>query len=94
VQVISLEQMAGSSSLKIVADVNAVPPSGAEGVEVTADGARIDATNAVGVGALAIGRVKYETQHALLGQMLTTDKPVYLDFFAAFEFAHAAIFQK
>ena len=87
VQVITLTQVAGSPSLKVVADVNAVPPVGAEGVEVTADGVRIDGTGAVGIGALAIGRVKYETQHALLKQMLTSDGPIYLDFMAAFEVA-------
>ena len=87
VQVVSLEQMAGSPTLKVVADVNAVPPTGAEGVEVTADGAVIEATDAYGIGALSIGRVKYETQHALLKRMLTSDGPVYLDFMAAFAVA-------
>ena len=87
VQVISLAQMAGSSTLKVVADVNAVPPTGAEGVEVTADGVAVDGTSAYGIGALAIGRVKYETQHALLNQMLSSDGPVYLDFMAAFAVA-------
>lgn len=89
VQVISLAQMAGSPALKVVADVNAVPPVGAEGVEVTADGVPIEGTEAVGIGALAIGRVKYETQHGLLKQMLSVDKPVYLDFMAAFEMARS-----
>lgn len=87
VQVISLAQMAGSSTLKVVADVNAVPPTGAEGVEVTADGAGIEATNGYGIGALAIGKVKYETQHVLLKQMLSSDGPVFLDFMAAFAVA-------
>jgi methylene-tetrahydromethanopterin dehydrogenase len=87
VQVITLAQMAGSHSLKVVADVNAVPPVGAEGVEVSADGVEIEGTQAIGIGALAIGRVKYETQHGLLKQMLAADKPVYLDFMSAFETA-------
>lgn len=87
VQVITLAQMAGSPTLKVVADVNAVPPEGAEGVEVTADGAKVEGAGALGIGALAVGRVKYETQHALLKQMLAADKPVYLDFMAAFEVA-------
>lgn len=87
VQVVTLAQMAGSSALKVVADVNAVPPTGAEGVEVTADGIRISGTAANGIGALAIGRVKYETQHMLLKQMLSSEGSVYLDFMAAFEVA-------
>ena len=87
VQVVTLAQMAGSPALKVVADVNAVPPAGAEGVEVTADGVGVEGTSAYGIGALAVGRVKYETQHALLRQMLASDEPVYLDFMAAFEAA-------
>jgi methylene-tetrahydromethanopterin dehydrogenase len=76
--------MSGSATLKVVADVNAVPPTGAESVDVTANGVRIEGTNAFGIGALAVGRVKYETQHALLKQMLSSYGPVYLDFMAAF----------
>ncbi|TSA50801.1 MAG: methylenetetrahydromethanopterin dehydrogenase, partial [Nitrosomonadales bacterium] len=38
VRVITLEQMANSPTLKVVADVNAVPPVGAEGVGVASDG--------------------------------------------------------
>jgi methylene-tetrahydromethanopterin dehydrogenase len=87
VQVITQAQMVGSPGLKVVADVNAVPPVGAEGVEVTADGVKVEGADAVGIGALAIGRVKYETQHALLKQMLSSNGPVYLDFMAAFEVA-------
>lgn len=87
VRVITLAQMAGSPTLKVVADVNAVPPTGAEGVEVMADGIAIPGTGAYGVGALAIGNIKYQTQHNLFKKMLETEKPVYLDFLAAFELA-------
>jgi len=91
VQVISLEQMAGSSQLKIVADVNAVPPTGAEGVDVHANGVAIPGTGAFGIGALAIGNVKYNTQHNLLKQMLDGDKKHYLDFLSAFEMARKSL---
>jgi methylene-tetrahydromethanopterin dehydrogenase len=87
VRVISAAQMAHSTSLKIVADVNAVPPSGAEGVEVMMDGVEIAETKALGIGALAIGNLKYATQHQLLKRMLSAEKPVYLEFMAAFETA-------
>jgi methylene-tetrahydromethanopterin dehydrogenase len=87
VRVITLAQMAGSPTLKVVADVNAVPPTGAEGVDVMADGVAIPGTGAFGVGALAIGNIKYQTQHNLFKKMLETEKPVYLDFLAAFELA-------
>ena len=91
VQVISLAQMAGSKTLKIVADVNAVPPTGAEGVDVMADGVAISGSQAFGIGALAIGNIKYTTQHNLLKQMLAAEKPQTLDFISAFEMARTCI---
>jgi methylene-tetrahydromethanopterin dehydrogenase len=91
VQVLSLAQMAQAKDLKIVADVNAVPPTGAEGVDVFADGAAIAGTNAFGIGALAIGNVKYKTQHNLLKLMLESEKKHYLDFLSAFEMARKSL---
>ena len=91
VQVLSLAQMAQAKDLKIVADVNAVPPSGAEGVDVFADGVAIAGTNAFGIGALAIGNVKYKTQHNLLKLMLESEKKQYLDFLSAFETARKSL---
>jgi len=91
VRVLTLEQMSGSSTLKIVADVNAVPPTGAEGVDVFADGVAIPGSKAFGIGALAIGNVKYTTQHNLLKQMLESEEKVYLDFLAAFEMARKSL---
>jgi len=87
VQVLSLAQIAHAKDLKVVADVNAVPPSGAEGVDVFADGVAIAGTNAFGIGAIAIGNVKYKTQHHLLKLMLESDNKQYLDFLSAFEMA-------
>jgi methylene-tetrahydromethanopterin dehydrogenase len=87
IRVISLEQMAGSPTLKVVADVNAVPPTGAEGVGVMADGEPIAGTNAVGLGALAIGNVKYQVQNLMFKKMLEGQAHVYLDFLSAFDLA-------
>lgn len=91
VQVLSLKQMASSKTLKIVADVNAVPPVGAEGVDVMADGEPIPGTGAFGIGALCIGNVKYTTQHNLLKQMLDPDTKHYFDFLSAFEVARKSL---
>ena len=91
VQVLSLAQMAHAKDLKVVADVNAVPPLGAEGVDVFADGVAIAGTNAFGIGALAIGNVKYKTQHHLLKLMLESDNKQYLDFLSAFEMARNSL---
>lgn len=87
VRVLTLEQMASSSTLKVVADVNAVPPTGAEGVGVMADAAPIEGTNAFGLGALAIGNIKYQVQQNLFKKMLEGQAHVYLDFLSAFELA-------
>ena len=91
VQVMSLAQMAQAKDLKIVADVNAVPPTGAEGVDVFADGNAIAGTTAFGIGALVIGNVKYKTQHNLLKLMLESEKKQYLDFLSAFEMARKSL---
>lgn len=87
VRVLTLEQMASSPSLKVVADVNAVPPTGAEGVDVMADGKPIAGTKAFGLGALAIGNVKYQVQQNLFKKMLEGQSHMYLDFLSAFEMA-------
>lgn len=91
IQLLGAELIASSSTLKVAADVNAVPPTGIAGLEAHHDGNPIagSTSGAVGVGALAIGNVKYQTQHRLLKQMINADKPVYLHFEHAFELARA-----
>jgi methylene-tetrahydromethanopterin dehydrogenase len=66
-----------------------VPPSGIAGLGVMDNAEPIDGSpsGAVGIGALAIGNVKYQTQNMLLKQMCETDKPIYLHFEHAFEVA-------
>jgi methylene-tetrahydromethanopterin dehydrogenase len=87
--VVTANQIAQSKTLRVIADVNAVAPAGAEGVDVMADGVVIEGTQVVGIGALAIGNLKYTTQHNLLKQMLAAEKPCYLEFMAAFEMARS-----
>ena len=91
IRVLSALQMERARNLLVVADVNAVPPAGIEGLGVMDDGAPIKAASgkAVGVGALAIGNVKYQVQRGLFEAMLETDKPIYLDFRDAFAAARA-----
>ncbi|HIL79414.1 MAG TPA: methylenetetrahydromethanopterin dehydrogenase [Methylococcales bacterium] len=86
IQILSAEVLSHAKQLKVVGDVNAVPPAGIAGVQVNDFGAPLEGIeNAVAVGPLAVGNVKYKVQHALLSSMLKSDKPVYLDFIAAFE---------
>ncbi|MEN9596232.1 MAG: hypothetical protein RL236_666 [Pseudomonadota bacterium] len=87
IQVLNATILQEVTQLKVVGDVNAVPPAGIEGVDRGDCGAPlIHAThcNALAVGALAIGDVKYQVQHAMLASMLDTEKPIFLDFRDAF----------
>ena len=86
-RVLETAHFAQSKSLKIIADVNAVTPSGAAGVEVMSDGALIADTQIAGFGALMIGQLKYKTQQKLLQNMLASDTPLHVDFNDAFEVA-------
>ncbi len=90
-QILSLEQIKPAKDLKVAADVNAVPPLGIEGVGIKDNGAPIEGTSAVGIGALAIGDVKYKTETGLFKEMIEAEKPVYLDFRAAYRLAQALV---
>jgi methylene-tetrahydromethanopterin dehydrogenase len=93
IQVLSAELVAAAPRLKAAADVNAVPPSGIAGLDAHHKGTPIEGSRsgAVGIGALAIGNVKYQTQHKLLNMMRFQtrkgDKPVFLHYEHAFDVA-------
>jgi len=94
VQVIKPADLPSARDVKVFADVNAVPPEGVAGVGVMDDAKPVEGTQAVGIGALAIGNVKYQTQHRLLVQMHSADKPLVLSFDEAFETARAFLAEK
>jgi methylene-tetrahydromethanopterin dehydrogenase len=87
--------LAAASRLLVASDVNAVPPSGIEGLGPMDDGVPLAAGSgkAVGIGALAVGNIKYQTQRGLLEMMLKAEKPMYLDMRDAFTEArkHAGV---
>lgn len=87
VQVISQAHLQSAKQLKVLADVNAVSPLGVQGVAVDSDGLPIENSQTYGIGALAIGQLKYRTQHQLLQQMLAAEKPQVLEFMSAFRLA-------
>ncbi len=89
IQVMDEEEVGAAANLKIVSDVNAVPPAGIAGVEAHHDGVanEYSRSGAVSVGALAIGNIKYQSQHRLLKQMREAEKPLYLHFEHACEAA-------
>ncbi len=80
VQVVSAADKEIAKKLLVVADVNAVPPPGVDGMDLFMDGAQLPGSQALGVGALAIGDIKYKCESGLFKQMLASDKPVSLDF--------------
>ena len=87
VRVIDAAEIAGAAKLMVAADVNAVPPSGVEGVDAHANGSPLGEHGALGIGALAIGNVKYRTESGLFKQMTESKTPLRLDFRQAFELA-------
>jgi methylene-tetrahydromethanopterin dehydrogenase len=91
IRVVTKAQLAKAPKLLVAADVNAVPPSSIEGVDVQDDGKPIPGTQAIGIGALAIGNVKYKVQAGLLKRMIETPKPLYLDFRDAFDLARQIV---
>ena len=94
VQVVSAEALAFARRLKVAADVNAVPPAGIAGVGVMDDALPLAGTAAVGIGALAVGNVKYQTQHRLLVQMQQAERALVLSFPEAFAVARAFLVEK
>jgi methylene-tetrahydromethanopterin dehydrogenase len=90
-RIITLAQLEPAKGLLVAADVNAVPPSGIEGVGVKDDADSLEGTKAVGIGALAIGDVKYKTESGLFKEMIEAEKPVYLDFRSAYRLAQDLI---
>ncbi|MDD5578937.1 MAG: methylenetetrahydromethanopterin dehydrogenase [Methylobacter sp.] len=95
IRVLSASVLHEAKQLKVAGDVNAVPPLGIEGINRNDFGTpviyAVNAQGAVGVGALAVGNVKYKLQHTMLKLMLETDKPLYLDFRDAFNKAREDI---
>lgn len=87
VEVISAQDKDIAKNLLVVADVNAVPPPGVHGMDLFMDGAPLPGSNALGVGPLAIGDVKYKTESGLFKRMITSDTSVHLDFRDAFQLA-------
>jgi methylene-tetrahydromethanopterin dehydrogenase len=87
VRILSSTQLAQAKRLLIVADVNAVPPSGVEGLDMMANGAELTAHGTLGVGPLAIGNIKYKTESGLFQRMIAATKPVTFDFRDAFQLA-------
>jgi methylene-tetrahydromethanopterin dehydrogenase len=89
IRLLSALQIECAERLIVAADANAVPPLGIEGIGVYDNGKVLDTTpkKAVGIGALAIGNLKYKVHHRLFRMMIEAEKPMYVDHTVAFEVA-------
>lgn len=88
-RVIHRADLAKADKLLVAADVNAVPPSGIEGIDVNDMGKVLEATpaKAAGIGALAIGDIKYKVHRRLFEIMKEDKQRRYLDHMEAFAVA-------
>ena len=66
----------------------------AAGVQVMDDARPIEGTRIVGIGALAIGNVKYQVQNRLLTRMRESDRPECFGFEEAFEVARGLLAER
>ena len=94
VQAVSADDLGFGRGLLVAADVNAVPPEGIAGVGVMDHGQLVAGTQIAGIGALAVGNVKYQTQQRLLVRMRESSQPLVLGFDEAFELARAVLAEK
>lgn len=82
VRLLSRAAVASLEGTRILADVNAVPPSGIEGLAPQDESTEL-APGVFGIGALAIGSLKFRVEESLLKDLLTAEKPAVLDSRAA-----------
>ena len=75
----SIETLKGP---KVLADVNAVPPHGLDGVRPQDDGVEV-APRVLAIGAMAIGETKFKVESTLLRDLLTAEGPPVIDLEAA-----------
>jgi methylene-tetrahydromethanopterin dehydrogenase len=94
VEVMSAAAVSKAEKLLVAADINAVPPSGIAGLGVQDNCAALKGApgaRAKGIGALAIGNVKYQVERGLFEAMLSAEKALYLDFVSAFDKAREVV---
>jgi len=96
IRVLDAQALSRARRLKIAADANAVPPSGIEGVAAKDNGVELKTAGGLarGLGALAIGDVKYRVHTGLLTRMYEAAEPIYLAHEEAFELARSLVAQR
>ena len=90
VQIFSAEEIKKATNLLVSADVNAVPPYGIEGLDLQDNGKEVPG-GSLGIGALAIGDIKYKTESGLFQKMAKSEHALCLDFRDAFKLARELV---
>lgn len=78
VELLSRRTLEALRGPKVLADVNAVPPAGLEGLKPQDDGVEV-APGLFGLGAMAIGSLKFQVEAALLRDLLISETAPVLD---------------
>ena len=88
--------LAKAKKLVLVADTNAVPPSGVAGIGLNDLGVEVEVagTRFLSIGPMAIGNLKYKTEFGLFEQIQTSKKAALIDFPQAYEFALSVLEQQ
>jgi methylene-tetrahydromethanopterin dehydrogenase len=76
IQIITKEMLQKVKLMKVIADINAIPPLGVEGIKPH-DNMREIEQGIYGIGALAIGKLKHETEIEMLKEVRRTGKGTY-----------------
>jgi len=93
VQLLPLETLKEyGKNCKIVADINAIPPLGVEGLQSENDGREI-LPNIIGIGALTIGKLKNKIEVELIKRATAEPKGVF-DYKIAYEIAKKRVLEK
>ncbi len=89
IRILESKDLDTAGNLMVVADTNAVPPSGVEGIGMqdlnTPRDFKFGTYSAIGP--LAIGNIKSQTELGLFKQIQTSEKPAFIDFPEAYEHA-------
>jgi methylene-tetrahydromethanopterin dehydrogenase len=88
--------LTNAKNLVVVADTNAVPPSGVAGIGLNDMGSVVEyaGTSFLSIGPLAIGNLKYKTQFGLFEKIQTSPQAAFIDFTDAYEFALSVLEQQ
>jgi methylene-tetrahydromethanopterin dehydrogenase len=89
-QIISKEMLKEVQLSKVIADVNAVPPLGVEGMKLN-DDLKERIQGIFGIGALTIGRLKYKLEKEILKEARINGKSVVYNYNYAFQLARKLI---